>query len=482
MKKILYIFIFGLTGIISFSSCSDWLDVAPQTDLPAKEQFETTNGFMSALAGLYITMTNENSYGQDLSFGLVEQLAQMYDKIPDGANNRNNVYIYDQETNGGYNTKGALANIWQEQYHIIANANNLLKWIDLNGDAVLTDTITRNMLRGEALAIRAYIHFDLLRGWGPMNYANNPDAKDMKCIPYRTVADNSKQPLLTAETIVKNVIDDLEKAKVLLSYEKDLDLSHYNSGNRHFRFNYHAINATLARVHSYAGNKEKAKAYALDVIRNSGRTLMDDNDGDPIMSNEVICGLSIHEMSDNMSDHFSDGEKIDTKNYITINTRNLLFGGTISEDFRAKSSAFIINNGLQVAITLKYIENENEIIPLIRLPEMYYIASLSSEGEDAAAYINNVRNKRGISKTNNIRCDSEEDCIKELKNEYRKEFYAEGQYFWFLKTNGLTGTLEHSPEISLVEDNFIFPLPDREREYGWTEEGEEENEDNSELQ
>lgn len=482
MKKILYIFIFGLTGIISFSSCSDWLDVAPQTDLPAKEQFETVNGFMSALAGLYITMTNENSYGQDLSFGLVEQLAQMYDKIPDGANNRNNVYIYDQETNGGYNTKGALANIWQEQYHIIANANNLLKWIDLNGDAVLTDTITRNMLRGEALAIRAYIHFDLLRGWGPMNYANNPKAKDMKCIPYRTVADNSKQPLLTAETIVKNVIDDLEKAKVLLSYEKDLDLSHYNSGNRHFRFNYHAINATLARVHSYAGNKEKAKAYALDVIRNSGRTLMDDNDGDPIMSNEVICGLSIHEMDDNMSDHFSDGEKIDTKNYITINTRNLLFGGTISEDIRAKSSAFIINNGLQVAITLKYIENENEIIPLIRLPEMYYIASLSSEGEDAAAYINNVRNKRGISKTNNIRCDSEEDCIKELKNEYRKEFYAEGQYFWFLKTNGLTGTLEHSPEISLVEENFIFPLPDREKEYGWTEEEKEENEDDSELQ
>jgi hypothetical protein len=159
-----------------------------------------------------------------------------------------------------------------------------------------------------------------------------------------------------------------------------------------------------------------------------------------------------------------------------------LFGGTISEDIRAKNSAFIINNGLQKAITLKYIENENEIIPLIRLPEMYYIASLSSEGEDAAAYINNVRNKRGISKTNNISCNSEEDCINELKNEYRKEFYAEGQFFWFLKTNGLIGTLEHSPEISLVEENFIFPLPDREKEYGWTEEEKEENEDDSELQ
>ena len=146
MKKILYILILGLTSIFSFSSCADWLDVAPKTDLPAEENFETENGFMSALAGLYISMTDDTSYGQELSFGLVEQLAQMYDKIPDGAKNRNNVYIYDTETTGGYNTKGTLANIWQKQYYIIANANNLMKWLDSNGEAVLTDTITRPWL------------------------------------------------------------------------------------------------------------------------------------------------------------------------------------------------------------------------------------------------------------------------------------------------------------------------------------------------
>lgn len=485
MKKILYILILGLTSIFSFSSCADWLDVAPKTDLPAEENFETENGFMSALAGLYISMTDDTSYGQELSFGLVEQLAQMYDKIPDGAKDRNNVYIYDTETTGGYNTKGTLANIWQKQYYIIANANNLMKWLDLNGEAVLTDTITRKMIRGEALAIRAFIHFDLLRGWGPMNYANDPEAKNMKCIPYRVVADNSKQPLLQAKVIVDKIIKDLEDAKELLSFEKDLDLSHYNSGDRHFRFNYHAVNATLARVHNYAGNKEKAKACALDVIKNSGRSLIDDNNGDPIMTNEVICGLSIHEMEEAMSEHFSDGEKIQTKNFIYLQTRELLFEAkTINEDIRAKSSAFIINNGLQVATTLKYIENDNEIIPLIRLAEMYYIACESSEGEDAAMYINNVRNKRGISKTNNINCNTEEDCINELKKEYRKEFYAEGQYFWFLKTHGLTGTLEHTVNnrdgdvtTTLVEENFVFPLPDREKEYGWTEGKEEENKD-----
>ena len=51
MKKILYI----LIGALALTSCEKWLDVAPNTDVPAKELFTTENGFMSSLAGLYIS-------------------------------------------------------------------------------------------------------------------------------------------------------------------------------------------------------------------------------------------------------------------------------------------------------------------------------------------------------------------------------------------------------------------------------------------
>lgn len=471
-KRILYIIIGGLTAIFSLSSCSDWLDVAPKTDLPAEELFETENGFMSALAGLYITMTAEDTYGKNLSFGLIEQLAQMYDKLPDGTTDPKSVYIYDTETSGAFNTKNTLANLWQSQYHIIANANNLLKWLDLNGEAVVTDSTTRKMIRGEALAIRAYLHFDILRGWGPMNYANNPKGQDMMCMPYRTAADNSKLPLLTAKDIVTKIIADLKESKRLLSYEKEMSLSHYSTTDRRFRFNYHAINATLARVYDYAGMAEEANACALDVIENCGLELQSGNNDDPILSNEVICGISIHEMSNNMSEYFSGGDKINTKYYIKQATRSIIFemAGEDSEDMRAKNTAFIEDNGLQICVSRKYIDNDNEIIPLIRLPEMYYIACNSNEGETAAQYINDVRNKRGISMSKNVACDDREKQTTALKYEYRKEFYAEGQYFWFLKTHGITGELEHCPTVTLAEENFIFPLPDREKEYGWTEE------------
>lgn len=53
MKNRIYILAVVLTVVFSFASCSDWLDVTPNTDVPAKELFTTENGFKSALAGLY---------------------------------------------------------------------------------------------------------------------------------------------------------------------------------------------------------------------------------------------------------------------------------------------------------------------------------------------------------------------------------------------------------------------------------------------
>lgn len=468
MKKNLYI----LIALFTLTSCEEWLDVTPNTDVPAKELFTTENGFTSALAGLYITMTEENTYGKNLSFGLVEQLAQMYDKLPDGTSDRNSVYIYDRETSGAYNTKGTLANIWQAQYHTIANANNLLKWWNLNGETVLTDTITRRMIRGEALALRAFLHFDLLRGWGPMHYAGSDEAKAMKCMPYRTVADHSKQPLLPASDIVSRIIRDLNEARECMSYEKSLDLSDPTS-DRNMRFNYHAINALLARVYNYAGLQDSAAHYAKMVIGECGLTLQSGNDNDPILTKEMICGLSMHELKDNLSEYFAFGDKMQTKYYLNTTTLNAIFetAGSESEDMRAKGTAFHISNELQSAISLKYIDNDNEVIPLIRLPEMYYIAcEATKDGTDAATYVNTVRNKRGISKTKDVACDTEELRIAALNREYRKEFYAEGQYFWFLKSHGVVGELAHSREVTLMAEDFVFPLPDAEVEYGWSEE------------
>ena len=76
------------------TACSDWFDTSPKTDLTAEKLFSTEAGFESALTGIYLSMVDGGAYGDNMSFGLLDQLAQQYDYIPDGANDRAAIYNY----------------------------------------------------------------------------------------------------------------------------------------------------------------------------------------------------------------------------------------------------------------------------------------------------------------------------------------------------------------------------------------------------
>lgn len=470
MKRKIYTLLLSIAGCLLTSSCSDWFDVSPSTDVPAEELFETESGFQSALAGIYIGMTNQKAYGDNLSFGMLDQMAQLYDMIPSGASERSAIYQYENETDQGYNTKARLADTWTQAYKMIANANNLLKWLDKNGERVIASPETRSMLRGEALAIRAYLHFDILRGWGPMNYKGDPTAAATPCMPYRTVADNSKQPLRTAEQVLDLILDDLKSAKQLMSYEAKKTLTSNDGQNRRFRFNYHAINAVMARVYCYMGKAEEAITCAQDVIDHCGLELQSANSSDPILFNEVLCGLYLYEMEKNLSAFWSDGDKLTTQYFSKVSTFNTLFNATSgsTNDIRYRTVKRYATEQVQ---SLKYIKNENEVVPLIRLPEMYYILCEMKALSDSEDKLNEVRHKRGYPASEDEHFKTEADRIKALNREYRKEFYAEGQYYFFLKQHP-TAPVEHFNEVTLGKAQYVFPLPDAEKEYGWTADSE----------
>lgn len=474
MKRKIYTLLLSIAGCLLTSSCSDWFDVSPSTDVPAEELFETESGFQSALAGIYIGMTNQKAYGNNLSFGMLDQMAQLYDMIPSGASERSAIYQYENETDQGYNTKARLADTWTQAYKMIANANNLLKWLDKNGERVIASPETRSMLRGEALAIRAYLHFDILRGWGPMNYKGDPTAAATPCMPYRTVADNSKQPLRTAEQVLDLILDDLKSAKQLMSYEAKKTLTSNDGQNRRFRFNYHAINAVMARVYCYMGKAEEAITCAQDVIDHCGLELQSANSSDPILFNEVLCGLYLYEMEKNLSAFWSDGDKLTTQYFSKVSTFNTLFNATSgsTNDIRYRTVKRYATEQVQ---SLKYIKNEKEVVPLIRLPEMYYILCEMKALSDSEAKLNEVRHKRGYPASEDEHFKTEADRIKALNREYRKEFYAEGQYYFFLKQHP-TAPVEHFNEVTLGKAQYVFPLPDAEKEYGWTADSEENQE------
>ena len=266
---------------------------------------------------------------------------------------------------------------------------------------------------------------------------------------------------------MKLALKDLNEAKELLAHEKGLRL---DNSERRFRFNYHAVNALMARIYCYAGDATNAVACAQDVVDNSGLALSSSNQDDPILFSECICALNMYHLSETLSSLWADGEKYTTQYFIRSERFNSYFevSGDRREDMRTKSSAFYEHAAAKMALSRKYNTNPKEAVPLIRLPEMYYIlCEMTPDLAQAARYLNMVRNKRGYSRALNVNFADEASRIKALDREFRKEFYAEGQYWYFLKRHGIT-ELVYDNSVVLSKERFVFPLPDAEKEYGWT--------------
>ena len=70
-----------------------------------------------------------------------------------------------------------------------------------------------HLIKGEALALRAMLHFEVLRIFGPV-YKYEPGKE---CIPYSNDTEKEVKPLLAATTIADYILNDLKDALDLLT-------------------------------------------------------------------------------------------------------------------------------------------------------------------------------------------------------------------------------------------------------------------------
>ena len=60
------------------TSCQDWLDVSPETEVKYDDLFSYKNGFKDQLTGVYTSLCTEDLYGAHLTFGMLDALGQQY--------------------------------------------------------------------------------------------------------------------------------------------------------------------------------------------------------------------------------------------------------------------------------------------------------------------------------------------------------------------------------------------------------------------
>jgi hypothetical protein len=506
MKKYFII----LLSLLVFTSCKKWLDVKPESEASRDELFKTQEGFIEALNGVYSRCVTEESYGFELTAGLAEVMAQDYTINP--VDDAKSLRYYEATK---YNYKDQYIEprknkIWKSLYSAIVNANLILENIDQK-KAIFRDN-NYAIIKGEALALRGYLHFDAFRLFGT-SFSSTGTATG---IPYVTAYSNKVTPMSSPDEVVRKVLEDLNAAKQLLLPADSIRSSSYIVGypyvyapgttqladkntetasrslfqqNRRHRLNYYAVCGELARVYLYKGDKANALLNAEEVINSkkfpwtatADITTIDVKKVDRINYKELVFGWYAkgEEEEKKLSGTFGDpvsGLGIDlptAQALYEVNTG----GGIGGEDLRYKYWIQMVSGSLTKL--LKYKRNEDareddnsanpypQIIPGIRLTEMYYIAAESNydiNPAKATAYLDEVRGRRGIIVKLNV--TSKNEFMNELVKEARKEWLGEGQIFFMYKRLNRSIAGPSGSLISPSDKIFVLPLPNDEIEFG----------------
>lgn len=452
-------------------SCNSWLDVEPIDKMNEDKLYSKVSGFYTALNGVYLGLAERSLYGENLSCGFADVLAQNYDVS--GSSHKFNMhskYAYTDDK-----VKPVLENIWQKAYFLIANCNYLLKKAEERTDVLTGDDA--DYVRGEALALRAYLHFDLFRLWGPM-YSESQ--KDYISIPYYTKQTSTPEPLLKASAVLDQVLADLNAAEALLENDP-VKTSGQNKGgseymkNRHLRMNYFAVLALKARVYLYMGNKTEAYKCASLLL-----------DNDAFKGFFPFVTLDAVNDSKNPDRFFYTEQLFCFQNLLRDKLYTDLFDPQLGEDsYLAPTSEDIVNlyaandkdyrykmmwrwntsGGKAVAfakfesITDNSVPIRTKVQGMIRLSELYLIAAeTASTPAEQVNYLNQLRLHRGYSSAS-VNIGDDLDAI--IRSEYQREFYGEGQFFFHLKRTKVTAWANNT----MGEAQYVLPLPDSEKNY-----------------
>jgi len=138
---------------------------------------------------------------------------------------------------------------------------------------------------------------------------------------------------------------------------------------------------------------------------------------------------------------------------------------------QASNSRWNQFNATTVYNTKYYVGNNvtnvnQKLVPVIKLSEMYYIAAEASETlEQGLSYLNKVHTARLIPTLSASTISTPTLLEGELFKEYRKDFYAEGQLWYYYKRKNYS-TLQNTVGGTMDNSKYVFPLPDNEIEFG----------------
>lgn len=469
MKRTKHIAFILAASLLSVS-CSNFLDITPDGQVKREEMFQTHEGIEDALYGVYAQMRQSSLYGMALSIYGIEVLGQNMDCY--GSDFTENLGAYNWEYS---EVREWVEYIWTEMYSNISNVNSILD----AGIVAEADEFPYTIYKGEALALRAFMHFDLLRLFAPQYTLD----KSAEGIPYQTEFSLVTPDFESMTDNYGHILADLLQAETLLSGEDSLkteEASFSFMKDRQMHLNLHAVRAELARVYLSMGDTGKAAQYAAKVISESPYMLKEKtevlNDLAGVFSRkECIFGIYY-------PNFYSDVNPLLQlqQSYYSLDPRDdfMTIYNTEADGLDYRQSAYFtaVETGGELHYRLSKLTDVYELnniagsrptdlilgINLIRIPEMYYIMAeclLDTDPAQAAYYYNAVRQHRGLDPLEENRT-----LTMDLINLDRfKEYFGEGQTYLNSKRLNLPIlSADGKTEYPASNDIYVLPVPDAE--------------------
>lgn len=466
MKKKLFQIVYLFIVIAGFSSCSKWLEVEPEDQFTEERVYSNRQGFIDGLNGIYLKMASNSLYGRNLTLTVLDMFAQRYyqNGVSYGA------YQYATYNTANESVRANLERIWDNMYLTIANTNQFIRNVDQYGH-ILTN-VEKDQYKGEALGLRAFLYFDLLRMYGPVYNTADSVAPS---IPFQKELTSEVSAYLPANELLINILLDIKNAEQLLAFDPVLIEGRAN--NNTYRLNLLALKALKARALLWRGGEtDKQMAYltAKEIIGYQSmfpwvtHQAITGNaaNADRIFSTETLFNVYIPELYTAYDDLYNpllgDQSILSTG---PSNQVDAIFEGNQS-DYRYNYIWTTPGAGVGYKTFLKYVDVSDKdltfrnTIPLIRMSEMYYIvAETATDPIEGLQYLNIVRRARSLSSD-----ITDASVLKsEITKEYVKEFFGEGQLWYYYKRRGIKTVASPNSTTGNYDIRlFQFPLPDSE--------------------
>ncbi|WAC42209.1 RagB/SusD family nutrient uptake outer membrane protein [Pedobacter sp. SL55] len=461
MKKY-YILLF--VALVALSSCEKLLDKEPTDKLSIEDLFLDVQGAKSALAGSYKALLDEEHYNKN---------TMVYPEILAGNikfSKNTNIRLEDVYEATVDAQESSLNATYSALYSELNNVNNVIKYTPSAAGSA-TEKIK---IVAEAKAIRALIHFDLVRIFArPFNFTANGSHLGIPLILNPQLYSDPAPSRATVAQTYNAIVTDLTEA---IAAFDDTNVGVLNGGTKQNYFTKASATALLAKVYLYQNNWDKAFELADELIKSKQYTLLTNANYVTSWTGRVPSSESIFELAiETVFSGTSLGAYYESTNLSSYRmyAATLDLTGLYSEtDVRNISTMFnrVDISGVNYAFTKKYQGGGTLATPIkiLRLSELHLIraeAAVEKTSPDftvANADLNLIR-KRADASAATLNLTTKDAVIDAVLLERRKELAFEGNLlFDLMRRKKDINRADVTPVVKNLltnDDRLIMPFP-----------------------